>query len=262
LESDRLLLNGVSLRFVFIRAKDYFALMGSRAKTASDTVSALAETSPKLKISDASLFVRQVKLSPAIMNAHARALQVSNAIYPIKRRFSALHNLAAGQAVFNLDNIIMGQMPEQLILGLVEHDAHLGNYFLNPVAFKHNDLNYLCVYLNGESYPRTAYTPDYSNDCYEREYYEFIHQQGLTNGVGIIDHSYKNFKEITNLYFFNFSQDFSNEDKNYINLSKEGTLRVELRFANSLAKALKLVCLAKFDISIEIDINRNIITDF
>ncbi len=262
LNSDILLINGVSVKIVLNRSKDTFALMGSAARVATNSVTALAATEPKLKISDASIFVRKVKLATGILRAHAKALQRSTAKYPIKRTICKLFNLATGQAGFSIDNVFLGQLPSLLILCLVEHEAHLGNYNLNPLAFKNHDLNFLCVYLNGESFPAKAYMPDYANNNYEREYFELHNQLGLNKGIGILDHSYKNFKDITNLYCFNFNPDLSYDNDNYINISKEGELRVEVRFQNSLTKALKLICYAQFDNTIEIDNDRNITTDF
>ena len=75
--------------------------------------------------------------------------------------------------------------------------------------------------------------------------------------------TYSLFKSSLCLYAFNFNSDFENPKENeYINLSKEGFLNIELHFANDLAKALKAVCYAQFDSTIEIDANRNITTDF
>jgi hypothetical protein len=50
LNSDRLLINCVSVKIVLNRSKDTFALMGSAARVAMNSVTALAATEPKLKI--------------------------------------------------------------------------------------------------------------------------------------------------------------------------------------------------------------------
>ena len=187
---------------------------------------------------------------------------MSNVIYPIKRKLIVVHSLPTGQASFNLDNIFMGNLPEQLIIGLVSHDAYNGSFTLNPLAFKNYGLNHLCVYLNGEQYPKVSYTPDYQNDNYEREFYDFHNEQGLTDGIGIMDMTYISYKAMTALYCFNFNADFSSSGKEYINLAKEGTLRIEIGFDTALTTALKLICFGRFDNNIEIDRNRNVITDY
>ena len=263
-ETDRYLVNGVSMRFNFIAANQLFSLMGSAAKAASVSAgtAALSATTPKLKILDASLFVRHIKLSPGVFNSINRQLQTSNVFYPIKRRNTILFNLSQGQSSFNIDNVFLGNLPDVLTIGLVDHDSNSGSYLLNPLAFKNFGLNHICVYLNNEPYPKIPYKPDYTSNTYEREYFDFHQEQGLTNGIGILDITYHLYKECSNLYFFNFNQDSSNSNKDYINLSREGTLRVEIKFDADLTSALKLVCFGRFNSNIELDRNRNVLTDY
>jgi hypothetical protein len=76
--SQRLLINGVTIRLVFTKAKDNFSLMGSAAQTADATstppIPALDATKPKLNIKDVCLFVRKVLVNSSVMNAHAKVL--------------------------------------------------------------------------------------------------------------------------------------------------------------------------------------------
>jgi hypothetical protein len=253
---DRLLINGVDIKLNFIRAKDSFCCMGTKGLTAT------TDTNPKLSISDMGLFVRKVKIAPGVLSAHAKALQVTKAIYPIKRGDIKIFNLPANQSSFVLDNIYLGQMPNLLIVGFVDHKAINGDYHLNPFAFKNFNLNYLSVHINSESFPIKPYTPDYTNDNYEREYFELFHQLGYTNSIGIMGVTYKLFKECVNLYSFNFNADFSVGNEHYINIAKEGSLRVEVKFNKNLADAIKMICYSKFDNTIEIDSNRNVTIDY
>ena len=87
-EVSKYLINGVSMQFNFIYSSDTFALMGSPLLAGVGDVAAISAPTPKLKIIDACLFVRHVKLSPPVFNAINKAIIGSNAIYPIKRRNS------------------------------------------------------------------------------------------------------------------------------------------------------------------------------
>ena len=60
------------------------------------TQALLGETNPTLKLLDCSLYVRKVKLSTNLLNAHGRALQMSRAIYPIERPIIKVLNLPSG----------------------------------------------------------------------------------------------------------------------------------------------------------------------
>lgn len=259
-ESNRYIPNGVGIRYKFIAGNDSFNCMGSKAITTTATTT--PATTPKLKILKGSLFVRHIQLSPKIFTSINKTLQLSNVIFPIKRRSATLLNLSTAQSHFILDNVYLSPLPDQIIFGLVDHNAFNGDYELNPLAFKNNGLNYITVYYNNRPYPSVPYTPNYSNDSYEREFYDLFNEQGMTTGIGYLDITYKSFKTHSNLYALNFNSDFSNTLSEYICLSKEGNLRIELRFDSPLTKALKLIVIGRFDSNIEIDRNRNIIVDY
>ena len=100
--SEKYLINGVPIHLVFTRAPNDFVVMGRDAQLA------LGRTDPKFQLLDISLFVRKVKLSPTLLIAHAKALQISRAVYPIRRPIIKVVNLANGHSSFVIENIIMG----------------------------------------------------------------------------------------------------------------------------------------------------------
>ena len=256
--SEKLLLNGVPLRLEFRRAPSQFSTMGAAA-----VAGGAAATNPKIQLSDISLFVRKVKLAPSLLSAHAKALQISNAIYPIKRSIVRILNLPANQSSFVIDNIVMGQQPCKVIVGLVSNNAYTGSYVLNPLAFKHHNLNYLCFNINGESYPKVPYQPDFANNNYEREYFELFSNLGATRSPRAPAIHYNSFKDGYALYCYNFNHDFDFANENeYINIPKEGFMNLELKFTANIAEALKVIFYAQFDNVIEIDQHRNVTVDY
>ena len=263
--SDKLLLNGVPLHLIFTRAPQNFAVHGMPARAAVGAVAALAEANPKYNLNEVSLFVRKVKLSPNLLNAHARALQISKAIYPIKRSIVKVVNLPANQSSFVLDNVIMGQMPCKIVFGFVSDTQFSGTNRTNPMMFSNHDLTFLCVHINGESFPKSPYQPDYRNDSkqYEREYFDFLMNIGATKSIAQPPIDYINYAKGFCLYAFNFNSDFENpNESDYINIPKEGFLNIEVKFRANLANALKLIFYAQFDNVIEIDENRNVTVDY
>ncbi len=269
--SDKLLINGVPIRITLTKGRDAFNFIGAplRAGVAAvgntPAIPELAQPTPKLRLIDASIFIRKVKLAPNLLAAHAKAIQQSNVIIPIKRKVVTISNLPAGQSVFVIDNIYTSQLPSQFIVGLVRHDAHSGNYNYNPLAFKNFGLNYIAVNVNGEMIPGKPYQPDYATDVnlYEREYFEFFNNIGSTLSPNTPAISFSNYKECVNLYAFNFNADFDNPKENeYINLPKEGFLNLELHFENNLVTPLKLIFYGVFANTIEIDNNRDVLKDF
>ena len=273
--SDRLLLNGVPLHLIFSRAPNNFSLMGSQARAAVAAqpnavppvaaVPALVAADPRLNLTDVSVFVRKVKLSPNLLNAHARALRLSKAIYPIKRSLVKVVNLPANQSTFVLDNVIMGQMPSKLLIGFVTNNAYSGDLYLNPLKFSHNDLNYLTVHINGESFPKIPYEPDFQDATlkYEREFFDFLLNIGATKSAVQPNIDFANYRRNFCFQSWNFNSDFEHASENeYINIAKEGFLNVEAKFRVNLPNALKMVCYAQFDNVIEIDEMRNVTVDY
>lgn len=257
--SDKLLLNGLNLRLIFTRASPKFYSMGK----AADGQIPAAE--PKLNLSEISLFVRKAKVNPAVLNAHNKALQISKAIYPIKRSVVKILNLPSGQSAFGLDNIFIGQQPSKIILGIVSNDAYSGSYTLNPFAFKNYNLNFICIHLNGESFPKTPYSPDFRTgfNNYEREYYDFLMNIGANRTTYQPAIDYDNYSKGICLYCFNFDSDFeTSNNEDYINVPRNGFLNVELKFRENITQALKVICYAVFDNVIEIDENRNVSVDY
>ena len=261
-DSDKLLLNGLNLRLILNRAPTQFACMGKAAVTGA---SALAATEPKLKLEDISLFVRKVKVTKSILLAHDKVLQSTRAIYPFRRKIIKVFNLPSNQSVFMVDNVVTGQMPARLILGIVSNNAYAGSYTLNPFAFKHYSLNFLVVHLNNESFPRTPYQPKYDDDenLYFREYFDFFLNIGATKGSEQPAISYGNYKNHHCLYAFNFNSDFETPDiSEWISIPKSGVMNIELRFKSNLTQALKVICFLEFDSLIEIDYQRNVLINY
>ena len=72
-----------------------------------------------------------------------------------------------------------------------------------------------------------------------------------------------NYKNGYNLYAFNFNADQNiGIIEDYINIPKDGFMRLELHFKQNLNTPLKVICYGVFDNTIEIDNNRDVIKDY
>ncbi|GBM88048.1 hypothetical protein AVEN_215117-1 [Araneus ventricosus] len=148
----RLLLNLVNLKMKLIRSKPEFCLI------------APANGNYEVIIEHASLFVREVKVSPGVLLGHTKALQSTSARYPIDRILCKMYSISKGSFSFSQDNVFLGQMLKRLIITCVYNDAFNGTYSSNPFHFKHNNLNFLGVYVDGNPISSKPLKPDYSND--------------------------------------------------------------------------------------------------
>jgi len=62
------------------------------------------------------------------------------------------------------------------------------------------------------------------------------------------------------IYAYDLSPDLS--DSGHFNLQREGSVRVDIKFAAALPNTVNVVCYAEFDSVIEIDRHRNIIFNY
>src|SRR5215469_3369796 len=118
---DRYLPSDVSFKLQLVRNRDAFCLMSDAAQTAY-----------KLNINECKLYVRKVKLSPAVFVAHAKAMEVGNAKYPVRRVVCKTFTVPQGNLNFTQENIFSGLLPSRVVIGLVDNAAYNGSYTLNP----------------------------------------------------------------------------------------------------------------------------------
>lgn len=103
---DKYLLNGVDLTIKLQHAKKTFHLIGE------------ANADATVKILEAEIHTRKVKINPSILIAHARALAISTAKYNITRVDVKSFTIASGVQAKTVDNIYLGQLPKRCIIGM------------------------------------------------------------------------------------------------------------------------------------------------
>ena len=214
----------------------------------------------KTVITHASLFLRRVKVNPAVYLAHEKALSRGTAKFPLKRAIIKAFSVAAGQQSQVIDNIYQTQLPTQLVIGIVKSSAFLGNKNENPFYFEHHGLNFLSVTVDGKQTPSKPYTPDYESGEYVRSYWSQCLATGQVqsnSGVGI---TYDDFARGYALYAFDLSPSIL--DGNQVELLKSGSLRLELKFAAALQHPVHVIVYGLLDSMLEIDKSRQVISDF
>ena len=169
------MLNGVAVKVRIICSKDSFVLMVKSDVTEFFKVDILSTT----------LFVRKLKIIPSLCLAHERILNQNTAKYLITRVECKVIHLPQGQKSFTHDNVFMGQLPERILLGLVDNRAFNGDISLNPYVFQHCNLNYLAVQLDGQQVPWVPLQPSFSGSSYIRTFYtQFTGGGGISSDTG------------------------------------------------------------------------------
>ncbi len=245
---DKYLPSDVGLRVRFVRNKNAFCLM-------SDAINATF----KIKIVDCKLFMRKVKLSPSVFVAHAKGLETGNAKYKIRRIVCKTFTAPAGNLDCSQENLFSGQLPSRLVIGCVDNDAFNGSYAKNPYNFKHYSLTQLKLYLDGQQQQIKPVETNFAANQYIGAYMNLFTGTNKFKDEGN-DIKREDFPGGYALYAFDLTPDLSGGD--HFNLAKEGSVRVDLKFAVALPNTINVIVYAEFENVIEIDRNRNVIFDY
>ena len=243
---ERYLLNEVNVKIKLVRSNTNFCLMGANSK---------------LTITHAAMYVRKVKLSSAVFLAHAKALETSNAKYPIKRVVCKALSIPNNYMDSNHEKLFSGQLPTRLVIGLVDNRAFNGDRQRNPFNFQHFNLSEIALYLDGQQeYALKPLQVDFNNNLYIRAYNALFAgtcklNQDEGNCISRID-----FANGYALFAYDLTANLA--DDSHFNLVKTGSVRLALKFSAALAATVTVICYAEFDNLLEIDKHRNVVTDF
>ena len=245
---EKLMLNNVDIRIRLTRAKDEFCLMRS-----DDVVY-------KISMVSASLFVKKATVAPAVRLGHARALLSATAKYPIDRVCVKNFSIPTGSRVVNQENLFLGSLPKSIVIAMVDNDAFTGSYNKNPFAFKHYDLEFLALYMDGQQFPAKPLQPQYLEGNAVREFYQLALASGrhLKNRAMLVDR--EDFLNGYTLYAFNLTPD--EECSQHLSLIKNGNIRLETRFRQPLPNTINVIVYAIFDSIIEVSNRRQILIDY
>jgi hypothetical protein len=246
---DKYLPSDVNLKIRLVRNKDSFCLMSS-----------VANPTFKVKIHDCKLLVRKVKLSPTVFVAHAKALEQGNAKYPVRKVTCKTYTIPRGHLDSVQENLFSGQLPTRIVIGLVDNDAFNGNYAKNPFNFKHFDLNEMKIFLDGQQQYINSIQPNYANNQFITAYMSLFSGTGKQQKDEGNDIERSEYSRGYTLYAFDLTPDLAEEG--HFNLARDGSVRVNLKFANALPNTVNVIVYAEFENVIEIDRNKNVLFDY
>lgn len=244
---ERLMLNSVDLRIKLTRANDAFCLTAAQNSTF------------RLKILGASLFVKKVTVSPAVRLGHAAALLKGNALYPLSRVNVKTYSIPENSRVCSQENLFLGSIPKYVVLAMVNHESFTGRRDLSPFNFLHNDVEYLALCQDGRQIPAKAFQPHFNNHISVREFYNLF----LATGRHLKDLPLSIDREAFNsgysLFAFNLNPA---DDNDALSPMSSGNLRLEMRFRVPLPHTTTLIIYACYDSILEIDAKRQVLVDF
>ena len=246
----RYIVNGVTLKLKLVRNTDLFLLMAAEDATF------------KIKIVNASFFVRKVTINKGIREKHIEKMdtQLQPALYPIRRVMMKSLTVPLGSLSITEENLFSGQLPKRIVIGLVDSDSFEGKYNKNPFNFKHFGLKYCSLYVNGKMVPQKPLISDFANDLTLRNYFTLLESTGKAFQDSGIDVSRSEYNKGYALLAFDLSPDL--EDTGCYHLIKKGNIRLELKFSTGLVAPVNVIVYSEFDSKVSIDKNRAVLMDY
>ena len=140
--SECLLLSFVDLKVILNLNVNEYCLMASED-----------DVDYRVKLAEAYLKIRKVKVSSSISIAHELALKKGPAIYPVRRVECKTFIIAVGNPWLRKDNLYNGLVPKTFVFGMIDSEAFNGAYKKNPYNFKTYTTSFLGITANGEEVP-------------------------------------------------------------------------------------------------------------
>jgi len=284
-QQDRYILNGVPIGLKFWPNKPEFYIRSDDE-----------ESGFRFEIIDATLNVCLVDVSPGILVGHAEGLKYAPAVYPFFQSNVKGYAIPSGIYEHTIDNIFQGDIPSEILVGIVSSQGFTGDYTKNPFNFHHHNVSYCGFYVNDESVPKRALEPRYPVD--DKAYRKNRNRRATPSDPGelpkssegsstpplggksiegedvsyvdaylsLFGHEYES-QETPSidvdsypfgycLYKFQVSQNIDREDQ--LSLSRRGTTRLHFKFRKPLEKSATAVVYARFPRTLQIDQARNV----
>ena len=225
--SERLMLSFVYLKVVLSRNSQKFCIMANEG-----------DAGYRVKLTDAYLKIRKVKVSSSISLAHETALKRGTAIYPIRRVECRSFIVAGGNPSLRKDNVFNGLVLKTFVFDLV--DVFNGAYKKNPFNFKNFTMSYVGISVNGQEIPFSPLKLSYENSTFVEADHTLFSGTGKMNYVGN-DISREDYPNGYTSYAFHLTPDMCGSSPHF-NVVQKGNLAIDIQFTTAPTDAESAVC--------------------
>jgi hypothetical protein len=242
---DKHMLNGVDINLKLFRNRAPLLVMS-------------AESSPSYKVEllDVAFKACMIKVDSGVLINHAEILKEATAKYPLIRTEVKMNTCPKGSGSFIWQNVWSNNLPAKAYFTFIAQSAVNGSYTKNIFNFP-NLADEIALYMNGESIPARPMKIDVGvNKNFVTPFvnlYEVAEKWNKDTGLKI---SRSMFDEGYAVYAFSLAPSDLGEE--YINLVRQGSVRLEVKFAINTTDTLICLAYAEFPALIEIDQSRDI----
>jgi hypothetical protein len=246
---DRYLLSNTTLRLEITLSSDEFVFIKKEG----------VATAPKFRVLEASLHIRNIKPTPELELAHIDLLRSNLAIFPLKH--ISLRQLVIPQGVntISFPDPLFNKLPSRVICFFLP--GNVNSYTVNPFFFHHYNCSRFSLAVDGVEKPVRS-----SNLNFEDGKKRVLLQQlqslmalGVYNNVG---HTLCFDRNMFDDYFINCYSLDSIDGSIDTNLSRSGSLRIDIDFKEQTPEPINLVILSVENSLLSLTQSRQVLFDY
>ncbi|MES2874020.1 MAG: hypothetical protein V4708_09880, partial [Bacteroidota bacterium] len=244
-QQNKYMIGNVNMRIKLIRASSSYAIWCN-----------MANERPKVVIESAKLYVRKVRLNLPILGNIAMSLSKGGVVhYPINRTEIYTIPAPAGRLDIVRDQLFYGKVPKLIVMTMVDSEAIDGVYAKNPYNFKHCNIKYLDLRIDGESKPILPLTPDFKNKLCLREYMSLLEAMNIVGKDACLPISYEEFLNGYTFFAWNTTSDYALRAQNP---AMRRNIRLDLKFSEATTASVNILLYCIFDSTVMIDGSGNV----
>ena len=227
-----------------------------RNRAAFVLVSKEASPSYKLELLDVVFKACKIKVDSGVLINHGEILKDVTAKYPLSRTELKMNTIPSGSGTFIWQNIWSNNLPTKAFFAFVKQTAVNSDYTTNPFTFL-NIAEEMALYVNGESVPTRPLKMDVGKN--KNIVTPFVNlfevaekwnkDAGLQINITMFDQGFA---------VYAFSIDPNDLGEQYINLVRQESVRLEVKFAANTTETLNCLAYAEFPVLIEVDHSREV----
>ena len=233
---------GVKIEIDFERNPDAFCLLSDK------TVDNFS-----IELDDLRLKVERVIPGDSIMSYYRSSLDKKvQPRLPIDRSLLKTYTVTTGTSDLSEYNIITGNhLPEQVIVAIVDEDAHRGVIGKNPFHFQNYDLSEASLVVNGVHEPQEMYKLNETAGDKVDMYANFLENTGISTDDREFGITMKDYYGGSFMLVWDRTQDRCNRFHRHI--TDSGSISINLKSRRELAKTVTVIIYATYSKDLIID---------
>ena len=235
----------VKLTITLHRNEDDFCIMQPAHNTSKFTI----------EVGDMRIKIRKYEVTKELMDYYNTSLKKNLPTLPIDRSLLKTYTVQKGSSDLTRYNVLSGkQLPDQVLVFMVDDSAYNGSKNSNPFNFKHNNLKEASLIVNGVHEPYDMYKLDIKNNIKNEHYINFLENTGIQpfndseHGVTLDDYYGGSF-------ILAWDRSFDKCNRYHKHHMDSGSIDINLKTETPLAKNVKIVIYATYATTLVIDGN-------